>query len=349
MIDINKRIAKYRRFYEDKNPGIIMSNIWIAGSKDSEQENLLDYDFTKIEEHIRYWDKTIKKQLVAMNDREDIEDDWIPGIELYYGFGAFGSVFMDSKLIFTKETSHIEPVLKNWDDLEKLDFKKKRFWSSVFINAAEYINQKAAGRFMLDAFPQPSPLDLANLIRGNDIFTDFYEYPNELKKLLEMCTDAAIHNIKKIAAASRSSIEGVFIYNQWIPYGTFLLEDAADLCSPDIYMEFGFPYTQKVIDAVGGAYLHHHALGRQQYANMSKLKGLHVHQITKDPNCKNASEELEEVIAKANDVPLSIDFTADEVYSKIDIIRKGRIIVWASVDSKKDAADLTKFINCKSR
>ena len=154
---------------------------------------------------------------------------------------------------------------------------------ACFVNAARYLSEKSEGRFLVSAYPNPSPLDVANLLRGNAIFTDVYEEPEQFRHLLDCCLAGAITNMRRIAQATSNPGGGTFAFNRWIPQGALLLEDAADLISPKLYRDIGMPYTQRMIDDAGGAYLHHHSLGRHQYANMAQLRGLYVEQISSDP------------------------------------------------------------------
>jgi hypothetical protein len=313
------------------------------------------YDFTLLSEHQRYWDVMIGNALIGIADRADLNDDWMPGIEAYYGFGSLGAVYCDAPLTFTDSTSYIEPALERLEDMDSLDLAQERFWSRLFVDVARYLSEKSEGRFLVSAYPNPSPLDVANLLRGNAIFTDVYEQPALFQRLLQRCLASAIANMRRIAQATDNPGGGALAFNRWIPQGAVLLEDAADLISPKLYREIGLPYTQRMIDEAGGAYLHHHSLGRHQYSNMAGLRGLYVEQISSDPAPRRPVTEVAEVLARVGTtqdwagVAIDLECTPDEVYEHIDHLQKGKVILSVETASKAEAQQLVTFVRAHSR
>ena len=126
-------------------------------------------------------------------------------------------------------------------------------------------------------------------------------------------------------------------------------EDATDLCSADIYREFGFRYTQKVIDALGGAYIHHHMKGRHVHSQIATLRGLKTLEISWDPNCPKPIEQLEEIYAIHGELPLMTRCTAPEVYERIEEIKRGRMVLMLNVTSLEEAREVMRFIRKHSR
>jgi hypothetical protein len=242
----------------------------------------------------------------------------------------------------------MEPVIRDWSDAPAKLYSGDRFWSRVFLEAARYLSEKAAGTFLVDAYPNPSPLDIANLLRGNDLFTDFHDEPEQLKGFLRKAADAAVENAKAIRNALSNLWGGTYMFNKWIPGGLLLLEDAADLCSPGLYEEFGKPYTQQVIREMGGAYIHHHSLGRHQFANMASLEGLFVEQISSDPNCARPIRDPEDLVARLGGCAADLECTPEEVYGNIDGLKRGRFILWVECGDAKEAAEVTRFVRLNS-
>ncbi|HEY3342760.1 MAG TPA: hypothetical protein VGK81_12110, partial [Anaerolineae bacterium] len=259
MINIEQRQERYRRFYQSYQPGQLLIICSYAGGPPAQAVDFLQYDFTQLSEHQRYWDVLIENALISIADRTDLNDDWMPGIEAHYGFGSLGAVYSDAALTFTDTTSYIEPALERLEDVDALDLARERFWARVFVDVARYLSEKSERRFLVSAYPNPSPLDVANLLRGNAIFTDVYEQPELFQRLLQRCLAGAIANMRRILQAIHNPGGGTLAFNRWIPQGAVLLEDAADLISPKLYREIGLPYTQRMIDDAGGAYLHHHS------------------------------------------------------------------------------------------
>lgn len=347
-IDIVSRIERYKRFYNNGEKGSILVVVNLPGGESTTAVNFREFNFNNEKDHKKYWEVLVDHQMEVIRQHEDIDDDFIPGIDLYYGFGSFGGVYCDSEIVFTDDTSYMKPVIESWDKAPGLLYSGDRFWSHIFVEAARYLSKKGYGLFMVDAYPSPSPLDVANLLRGNDLFTDFHEYPDELKKFLNLSSQAVVENAKTIRKALDNPWGGTFAFNKWIPGGLLLLEDAADLCSPQIYQEFGLSYTQNVITEMGGAYIHHHSLGRQQYRNITMLKGLFVQQISSDPNCTRPMKDMDFLLGEVGDTVVELECLPEEVYSYIDHLRKGRFIISVDCTDKEEAQELVSFVRKNS-
>lgn len=346
--DIKRKIDRYKRLYSSKQNGGILVTTSFSTDSLYNAANLNSFDFTNIEEHKSYWDILIENQRNKNKSLEGFDDDSIPGITLHYGFGAFGMVFCDAKIAFTEDTSYIHPVIEDWSrSLDSL-YNKDRFWSKVFIEAGRYISNKANGEFFIDPYPSPSPLDVANLLRGNDIFTDYYEYPDELKRLLDLAVPAITENITNIQNAIYNPHGGSLAFGKWIPKGTVLLEDAADLSSPSQYLEFGSPYTTRVINTLGGAYIHHHSLAPHQYKNIASLPLVTVEQISSDPNAKRPATDLDFILSQVGSTVTDLECTPEEVYTYIEKFKQGRFILTVTCADRKEANEVLEFVRANS-
>ena len=88
MMNIGLRQERYRKFYASSQPGCLLIVAHYAGGPPTLPLDFRDYDFTQDCEHRRYWDYQVSNLLISMDDRADLDDDWMPGIEPYYGFGT---------------------------------------------------------------------------------------------------------------------------------------------------------------------------------------------------------------------------------------------------------------------
>jgi hypothetical protein len=349
-IDIARRQERYSKFYADPRPGQLLVLLGYGGGPETEPHSFFNYDFTRESEHRRYWDYLVRNFPVPAADRADLDDDTMPAIELGYGFGSFGAVYCDRPLTFTETTSYIDSALDNLEDMDALDLSADRLWSRMFVEAERYLSEQSQGRFLVGVYPNPSPLDVANLLRGNAIFTDVYEQPELFKRFLEKCLAAAIENARRIERVTCNSGGGTISFGRWIPRGALLLEDAADLISPKLYREFGLPYTQRLLDAFGGAYLHHHSLGRHQFANMAALRGLYVEQISSDPGCARPVTYVEEIFERVRSadggagLAVDLECTPEEVYENIERLKLGKVILSVHTANKDEARRLLHFV-----
>jgi Uroporphyrinogen decarboxylase (URO-D) len=344
MLDIMQRQERYRQFYADPRPGQILILASYADAPATQPLDFREYDFARESEHRRYWDRLIADYLVQAAYSAEVDDDWMPGLEIGYGFGSFGAVYCDAPLSFTENTSYIAPALERLEDMDAIDLTQERFWARVFVAAASYLSRRSEGRFLVGVYPNPSPMDVANLLRGNGIFTDLFEQPDLFRRFLERCLNAAVVNMQRIARATHNTGGGCMAFGRWIPHGAVLLEDAADLISPRTYREFGMPYTQRMIDAMGGAYLHHHSLGQQQFANIAGLRGLYVEQISSDPGCRRPVTYVEEVYRHVGGMAIDLEVTPEEVYEHIAQLQKGKVILSVHTATRAEAVQLVRFV-----
>jgi hypothetical protein len=350
-MDLSRRLDRYRRFYADPRPGGLLINIGSFGEGGGAYGpiDLRDFDFSRLEEHRRYWDMLLERNRAGLSIRAALDDDHIPGLILHYGFGAFGAVYCDLPLTFTDNTSYMGGYLEGWDDLLRVRYDPNRWWSRVFREAAAYLSEQARGEFLVDVYPNPSPLDAVNLVMGNALFAAVYEEPRRLHQLLDQMTGEVLASYRAVSSELRSPWGGALAFNAWIPQGILLLEDAADLCSPAIYAEFGRPYTARVVAACGGGYIHHHSLGRQQYRNMATIPGLTVLQISSDPNCVRPALDLGYLVAQAGIFPCDLECTPEEIREGMAELQRGRFILRANCASRAEAEDLIALVRGHSR
>ena len=351
MYDNLTRTERYKKLYQSHDTGNILLCIHMSDGGNYGSTSLTDYDFSKMEDHKKYWDVLIEKEYSALQARAGLEDDRIAGVTMHYGFGAFAGVFADVSLEFTNDTSYCPHLITDWDsfDFIKPLYSPDRFWSRVFIESGKYISEKTNGELMVEPYPSPSPLDVANLLRGNDIFTDYFEYEEELEKFLNLATQGIIDNYKNIHDAILNPLKGTYTFGKWIPSGILLLEDAGDLSSPSNYETFGKPYTQRVFDALGGGYIHHHSLGKHQYKNIATLDGLFVEQISSDPREVRPVTYVEDIFKEVGTKVIDLECTTKEVYEYIDAIKQGNSILTVNCSDKDEAKELLAFVRSHSK
>jgi hypothetical protein len=191
---------------------------------------------------------------------------------------------------------------------------------------------------------------MANALRGNQLFYDFYDDPDKVHELLNISADAIIWLEKELRNLVKPVLGGTVSGSMWFPGGApYMSEDATDLCSADIYRKFGRAYTQKVIDALGGAYIHHHMKGAHVHSEIAKLNNLKTLEISWDPNCPKPIENLEKIYGWNGDLPLMTRCTVEEVYEHIEEIKLGRMVLMLNVTNLEEARDVTKFIRKHSK
>jgi hypothetical protein len=116
-----------------------------------------------------------------------------------------------------------------------------------------------------------------------------------------------------------------------------------------MYVEFARPYTDQVSEAMGGAWIHHHARGFHVHREIAQVKGLRQLQISLDPNCEPPIHRLDDLYAWNGDIPLMTHCHARDVYEQIDAIKRGRLVLMLTADTLAEAREAIAFIRRYSR
>ncbi len=123
---------------------------------------------------------------------------------------------------------------------------------------------------------QQGPFDIAAMVRGHEIFVDFYEDEDFVHDLMSRATDVYI---KVTRLCKRLNHEGDGPGNAlgiWMERGAVrMCGDSDILVSPELHERFILPYQKQAFDALGGGWMHY--CGGE--AGYSKPEGLHLHEL----------------------------------------------------------------------
>ncbi|HOJ01374.1 MAG TPA: uroporphyrinogen decarboxylase family protein [Anaerolineaceae bacterium] len=291
-----------------------------------------------------YLDICLKNYEHSLEGSRTIEDDLIPTFGINFGTGEY-SAFVAGEVVFTQDTSWATSVIQEWNDLKKLKVDEGNRWVVFMEETLRYVLQ------FTQEGPIPvvrgfySPLDLAHALRGEMIFTDLYDAPKEVEALLDFCADAIIWLAKRIHGMIGTYWDGS-VAGGWLKPGTICMsEDIACLISPKTYARQIRPYTQKVINAFGNGQIHTHSLGLRTLPEITKLDHLLGVQIAEDPNTPRTMSNLEKVLETANDVPLTITCTFEEMKEKIDVVAgRYNIVFGSSANNVEDCEAIVRWI-----
>ena len=165
----------------------------------------------------------------------------------------------------------------------------------------EYLQSLKDGSFVLSVRGTMSPMDIANAFRGDELFVDFLLQPNFVHQLLSFLVEAVRWYYPHLCSWA-DQIDGGFVYRHgmnWMPPNTIghLANDAAMLCSADIYAQFGFPYETQVVAGYDHILYHVHNEKMHYVPQLAQLPGIALLQITNDPTTPPSAENLEQVFA----------------------------------------------------
>lgn len=288
-----------------------------------------------------YAEKLMCKMFDSFEQRKTIDDNMIPTVSPVLGIGDY-SAFVNGDIVFMPDTSWSTPSLKEIGDWKKLPQLGSSKWYKKFLEISEAILKASKGSgvpFMRGFF---SPLDLAGALRGDKIYYDFYDSPDELHELLNYCADATIQFAEDIYSLARRYLNDTK-YGMWYLNGIInMSEDIACMISADLYKEFAAPHTQKVIDHFGTGHMHCHSRAMYLVKEICSLKNVAHLWLATDPNQPKPIEHIDKLNEDAGGVCLAIDCdTFEEIENNFDKLIKGNYSICLPVKDIEEACNAT--------
>ena len=353
--DAELKSQRYRNFLGNRVSGALMVNIscdyerWIEkqraagiiGQPNIEIPDPMTEDF--LAEHAFNWGAQHVRdaQLASRFHMEELEDDFCSTICFHPGAGYQAAMSSGGDLLFFKGmgTSYtIGPVLADWDRMDAV-FNHDNQWvhyAKGFWRGVDSVD--ARGVFVAPRFCR-SPLDLANDLRGDRLFMDLYDFPDEVSAFVGKCADSIIA-IDKILRADSATLRnnpggalGVASGHQTI----LMNGDPLDLISDEMVLQFNNPALETVTHYAPSTYLHHHSIGIARVRAVSMVRNLTVQQLTQDPNGPRIADCIsDELIDASLCTPIHLMLSANQIQGSyeafVEKLLRGRFILdlWVS-------------------
>ncbi len=337
-----QRLAKQDRYFkEGEGHFLILAGYREGGPErtkfhpiEGQVENLLSEEF--LAKHA--YDLGIQTALWSEHvtaEADIIDTDYIVGNAIDFGVGSTASLFTGGQVHFEEYTSYSKDTfIKTWDDIDKLRFDPDNRWVEYDLQfwrgfASAYTPGVAASPHFFRA-----PLDLANDLRGNQIFYDLYDAPEQVDRLVTKCTDITIEAAHYI----RSQIP---LLNE-IPSGIWGMAtsdsdlivingDPVDLISIEMGERFNHPHIDRIGREAGKVFFHHHTLGVSRVSSVATMEGIMVQNFIYDPKAPKILDIVDdEWVAASNRVPIDVCQDLNEAIDLDAVLEKmapGRFIV----------------------
>ena len=343
---LDEVIARAKRFCGDDGAGGALINIDLHGSGFPlvPRTPLHRWSFPRdlrpfLDEQIAILEETWAK-------KEGVDDDAIPC--LYPRFGiAEHSAFVGGEVEYGADTSYAHPCIREWADLDRLELRADSPWLRMVVDGLAYLVDRSAGGFAVMQRGSMAPLDLANALRGNDLFMDFYDCPEEVHRLLDFCTRACRFYIdaqrRVLPDFHGGVISGCYV---WMPGDSFghLSEDASVLCSAAQYREFGRPYTARLVEPFNHAFMHLHTAGARTFRDITSIEHLDYFELANDPNTPRGIEVLREHRALFAGKIVKLFVTFEEIRAHVDFLRQVRTILFCTVRDAQEGRAAVEFV-----
>lgn len=219
--------------------------------------------------------------------RLDLWDDAVPSATVDLGPGFMGGV-MGCDVRFEYGTSWSEHCLKDWSQVEQLQhhpLDEKNPWVQRLGEMIQYFKKKSEGKCTVGLALPLGPGDIMTALRGpTEICMDFYNSPDEVRRLAEICTQAWIE-VTQYQLALIPPLEGGYCdnYEIWTPGRTiYFANDISTLVSADMYREHLFVYDCRVAETLDTPWMHVHSGCARLAPEFLKIPGLVGIQIVND-------------------------------------------------------------------
>lgn len=273
---ISKSYRKIRDAYEYRDNGILPFviadvNYFLSGET---PELIPDDYFTDCNSMMQYQIDKIKRHM------ERFDDDYIPFLFPWYGTGVLASGFGSEVVFEPKMDPAVKgTVIKTIDDISSLSVPDPHR-DGIMPRVLEAIRYFRKHSNLPISFTDPQgPLTTAlTLVGPTDFFVWLYEYPRQVHRLMELCTEAFICWMKaqkQEIGTERGRVcfpHGIVLPEE---FGTvWLSDDDCIAISPEHYREFVIPYNSKIFKEFGGGTLHFCGSAEHQLENFLKMEGL---------------------------------------------------------------------------
>ncbi len=300
------------------------------------------------EEMEAFLDAHIEAQRTAWKARSSIADDLIPSICPRYGVAehsAFAAENVDVE--FSENTSWPHPVIHDYKDLDKLGLSEDNPWLRMVIDGMAYLRDRSDGEFAVMLRGVMAPMDLANALRGNDMFYDIYEQPEELRKLLAYCVKAGEWFISKQKQVAGDFHGGTLCGTDiWMPGNAIghLSEDASVMCSPETYKAFGRPYTEALLQPYDGAFMHLHTAGAHAFEPICNIEKLQFFELAPDPKQPRPIDVYKSNFDLFRGKFMRLFVTFDEIKDNIAFLKQAKTALVCHARSVAEAEAIVTFV-----
>ena len=346
---LQQKLERYKAFYNDPKPGQLLITIppytFEAPPRNGGGAYKTLKDWHPFEDAEAMAESSVAFERYFAEYTADVGSDYIPNICPSYGIGLCSAFLSNAEVIPGIDTTWIHPVMEDIFDESHLQFDPNNPWIDFMCRYMKRARELWDGDFCIGAYSAMAPSDLANALRGNDLFYDLYDEPEGVHRLLDICVDATAKAYDVLRPYTLAMDGGYIAGGMWMPgEGMFLSEDGADLCSPDTYREFYMPATQKLVDRIGGAYIHHHAKGWAIHSLISQVENVDFLEFSWDPKCPRPVDHLDQLLEGSLHTPLQIRCTLDDLRRYLPQMKQGRVSVMVNVDTKEEAKEAVRLV-----
>ena len=285
--------------------------------------------------------------------REGLPDDYIPSIAPFFGY-AEHAAWLGLKVLLQPTTSLALPF---YDDItqvpEVLSFSEDAPWVRIMCESYEWLKEQRRGDFVLSVRGAASPMELANSMRGDDLFMDLLEEPEHCHRLMNALTElypAYFNMLRSWADRVEGGTMSAYL-DLWMGPNAIghLSNDTAMLCSAAVYEEFGFPYEARLLSHYDNAFYHVHSEKMHYLPKLARLPNLRLIQVQEDPQVGSNMKNLEAILKATGDRALMLSGSPGEIIPRLDLLATRNVCLRAWCADRNEAESLVAAVRKHSK
>jgi hypothetical protein len=346
---IERVVNRSQTFYRRPDPGHYLINAEITVDVPAIPP-LHEFD---LDRHLTEWlDYALAAARPAWRAKEGLDDDAIPAIRPFFGI-AEHSAWLGLDVRLQQDTCLPIPILAETAGVEALRCSQDDKWFRIMEASYEYLRQQKDGTFVLSMRGTMTPMDVANAVRGDKLFTDFLLQPGFCHELMSYLV-GALRWYYQYLWSWADDVHGGRVFGHfgpWLPEGTMghLANDTAMLCSPQVYDEFGLPYETRLLEGYRGAFYHVHNEKLHYVPRLANLRGLGLLEVTDDPRTTPCMEDLPRIKDATGSANLLLHATSDQVRTYLDGLGDRNAFLHVTCQDRADAEDVIAFVRDRSK
>ncbi len=342
-------IDRSKPFYSANEPGHFLIQTRFPHDR-PDMPDLTEFD---LEHDLERWlDHQLACSRVSWAARADVDDDTMPCLCPRFGI-AEHSAWLGAEVRFQRDTCLPIPIIHTKQDLQRLQLSEHTKWFQIMQRGYQYLKTKLTPEFVISVRGGMTPMDVANALRGDDLFFDFYDDPQFVHEMMRFFTKAELWWYQRLLSWVEPLQDGyaVFLADFWFPNGfSYMTNDAAMLCNEDIYREFALPYEQEICRQFPNVLYHVHNEKMHFVPLVASLPNIRLLQVSWDPKTKPQMEDLEHLFSVTGNVALMLhSLSSEQVRDHINELRQRNVFLLVDCVDKRDAQDVLAFVRSQSK
>jgi hypothetical protein len=341
-------VQRSRAFYAAKEPGHFLINAKVPAEAPAVPP-LMSFDLDR--ELGKWLDADLAAERPRWAVKEGLDDDVLPAICPHFGI-AEHSAWLGLEVRLQEDTSLPVPAIRSPEDLDRLTLDENNRWFRYMKEGYAHLRSRQDGSFLLSVRGTMAPMDLANALRGDELFIDVLAEPEFAHRLIKFCTQALRWYYPKLLAWAGEVAGGhVFSFGGWLGPGCIghLSNDAAMLCGPEVYEQFGLPYEREQTAGYRMVLYHVHNEKMHFLPRLVTLPNLALLEVSTDPKTPPPIEDLARIRAATGRVNLRFAATSDQLRAHVGELAGFNVYLDVRCRDRKDAEDVIGLVRDRSR